>query len=144
MGELLHELKKRGHDPISSKNRDRVPVSDKCRITPQSLANLVKMIDEGAITGKIAKAVFEDMWASGKSPAEIVEEKGLKPISEVGAFVDDVIKNNPKQVQQYLKGKETMIGFFVGQVMKMTRGKADPKELNRLVKEKLDSLKNIY
>jgi len=129
MGELLHELK------IAECTLDR------CKIAPASLAELVKMIDEGVITGKIAKSVFEEMWTSGKMPAEIVEEKHLKPISDLDTFVGEVIKSNPKQVQQYLKGKETMIGFFIGQVMKMTKGKADPKELNRIVKEKLDALK---
>ena len=129
MSELMRDLKALDGDirksPISAAN----------------LARMIKMVDEGAITGKIAKTVFEKMWATGKAPDIVVDEGGLKPIGDVAGYVDEVIKNNPKEVEQYLKGKEKLIGFFVGQVMKSTGGKADPNAVNKAVREKLEAFK---
>ena len=129
MSELMRDLKALDGDirksPISAAN----------------LARMIKMVDEGAITGKIAKTVFEKMWATGKAPDIVVDEGGLKPIGDVAGYVDEVIKNNPKEVEQYLKGKEKLIGFFVGQVMKSTGGKADPNAVNRTVREKFEAFK---
>ncbi|SHF08895.1 aspartyl/glutamyl-tRNA(Asn/Gln) amidotransferase subunit B [Desulforamulus putei DSM 12395] len=112
----------------------------RCKIKPTQLAELLKLIDKGTISGKIAKTVFEEMFASGKDPEAIVKEKGLVQISDEGALaavVDEVIAANPKSVQDYRGGKTQAIGFLVGQVMKATRGKANPDLVNKLLKEKL-------
>ena len=92
------------------------------------------------ISGRIAKEVFEAMWASGKSAAEIVEDKGLKQISDQGAIeaiVARVIADNPKQVEQFKSGNEKLIGWFVGQVMKASQGKANPGLVNKILRDKL-------
>ncbi|MCH9000013.1 MAG: Asp-tRNA(Asn)/Glu-tRNA(Gln) amidotransferase GatCAB subunit B, partial [Proteobacteria bacterium] len=92
------------------------------------------------ISGRIAKEVFEAMWASGKSAAAIVEEKGLRQISDQGAIeaiVARVIADNPKQVAKFKSGNEKLIGWFVGQVMKASQGKANPGLVNRILKQKL-------
>ena len=130
MSELMRELKSLDGD-IS-----------KSPISATDLARMVAMIDEGTITGKIAKTVFEKMWETGKDPDTIVDEEGLKPIEDVGKYVEEAIEANPKQVEQYLNGKDKLVGFFVGQVMKATRGRADPKSLNSIVIEKLNALKD--
>ncbi len=129
MAELMRELKE-----------DERPVSE-CPVTPEGLAELIKMVDSGEITGKIAKSVFKNMYESGKGPREIVDEQGLAPMadqSEIEKLARQAIDENPKQVQSYKKGKTKVIGFFVGQVMKATKGMADPKAVNRIVKEMLD------
>ncbi|MFZ5595422.1 MAG: Asp-tRNA(Asn)/Glu-tRNA(Gln) amidotransferase subunit GatB [Bacillota bacterium] len=111
-----------------------------CPVKPGQLADMLKLLDKGTISGKIAKTVFEEMFASGKDPEEIVREKGLMQISDEGAIaaaVDDVIASNPKVVEDFRSGKEKALGFLVGQVMKVTRGKANPEMVNRLLKEKL-------
>ncbi len=110
-------------------------------ITPQNLADLLKLIDKGTISGKIAKTVFEEMAATGKPPAEIVEAKGLVQVSDSGAIetaVDQVLTNSPDEVERYKAGQAKLMGFFVGQVMKATRGKANPKVVNEILKQKLD------
>ncbi|MCK9229600.1 MAG: Asp-tRNA(Asn)/Glu-tRNA(Gln) amidotransferase subunit GatB [Syntrophales bacterium] len=111
-----------------------------CPVTPQSLGDLILLIDDGAISGKMAKEVFEDMWATGKEPETIIEEKGLVQITDteaIEAAVDAVLEAHPAQVEQYRKGKEKVFGFFVGQTMKATRGTANPDLVNRILKEKL-------
>lgn len=111
-----------------------------CKIKPTQLAEMLKLIEKGTISGKIAKTVFEEMFDSGKDPETIVKEKGLVQISDEGAIaavVDEVIAANPKSVQDYQAGKTQAIGFLVGQVMKATRGKANPDLVNKLLKEKL-------
>ncbi|MCL5290018.1 MAG: Asp-tRNA(Asn)/Glu-tRNA(Gln) amidotransferase subunit GatB [Bacillota bacterium] len=111
-----------------------------CKIKPIQLAEMLKLMDKGTISGKIAKTVFEEMFDSGKDPETIVKEKGLVQISDEGAIaavVDEVIAANPKSVQDYQAGKTQAIGFLVGQVMKATRGKANPDLVNKLLKEKL-------
>jgi aspartyl-tRNA(Asn)/glutamyl-tRNA(Gln) amidotransferase subunit B len=111
-----------------------------CPVQPGHLAALLRLIDGGTISGKIAKGVFEEMFETGKDPEAIVKEKGLLQISDEGAIaaaVDEVIAKNPKSVADYRAGKEKAIGFLVGQVMKATRGKANPDLVNRLLKEKL-------
>jgi len=98
------------------------------------------MIDAGEITGKIGKTVFAEMYQSGGDPAKIVEEKGLKPVADTGAIdaiVDQVIAQNPAQVEQYKSGKTKVLGFLVGQVMKLSGGKADPPAVNEALKRKL-------
>jgi len=128
MGELLRELK-----------RDEREI-DQCPVTPQHLTEMLKMIKEGTISGKIAKDVFEEMYRTGDHPAKIVKEKGWTQIfdrGEIERAIQRVIETNPKLVEDYQKGKEKLFGFFVGEVMKETKGKANPKLLNELLKKKL-------
>lgn len=113
------------------------------KITPDHLAGLLKLIDKGTISGKIAKQVFEEMFETGKDPEAIVKEKGLVQISDEGqiaALVDQVIQANPNSVNDYKAGKEKAIGFLVGQVMKLTKGQANPGLVNKLLKERLAKL----
>ncbi|MBU5611409.1 Asp-tRNA(Asn)/Glu-tRNA(Gln) amidotransferase subunit GatB [Geomonas azotofigens] len=113
-----------------------------CPVTPPLLADLLKLMEKGTISGKIAKTVFDEMYKTGKAPEKIVEEKGLVQVSDTGAIeamVDEVLKNNPAQVEQYRGGKETVFGFFVGQVMRASKGKANPALVNELLLKKLQS-----
>ncbi len=129
MGELLRLL-----------NSADIDISH-CKIKPEDLAMLLKMIDENTISGKIAKTVFEEMFESGDDPETIVKQKGLLQISDAKDLEDiisQVLKNNPKSVEDYHKGKKKAMGFLVGQVMKETKGKANPQKVNELLKEKLD------
>ena len=110
-------------------------------LSPENLANLTILIDQGEISSKIAKTVFAEMLDSGKTPNTIIEEKGLKQITdekELGRIVEELLASNPQQVKQYREGKTKVIGFFVGQMMKQTQGKGDPAVIYRLLKEKLD------
>ncbi|HBQ85541.1 MAG TPA: Asp-tRNA(Asn)/Glu-tRNA(Gln) amidotransferase GatCAB subunit B [Syntrophomonas sp.] len=120
-------------------NQENIEIEE-CLIKPAHLAAMLKLIDDGTISGKIAKTVFEDMFSSGKAPDAIVKEKGLIQVSDEAALIpiiDDIISANPKVVEDYKNGKEKAAGFFVGQVMKATRGKANPAIVNKLLKEKL-------
>ena len=110
-------------------------------LSPENLANLTILIDQGEISSKIAKTVFAEMLDSGETPNTIIEEKGLKQITdekELGRIVEELLASNQQQVKQYREGKTKVIGFFVGQMMKQTQGKGDPAVINRLLKEKLD------
>jgi aspartyl-tRNA(Asn)/glutamyl-tRNA(Gln) amidotransferase subunit B len=110
-------------------------------LDPKRLAGLVRLIDGGTISGKMAKELFEEIWASGKDPADLVRERGLAQVSDESALVkavDEVLAANPGQVASYKAGKTGLLGFFVGQVMKSTGGKANPALVNRLLKERLD------
>ncbi|MTI80132.1 MAG: Asp-tRNA(Asn)/Glu-tRNA(Gln) amidotransferase subunit GatB [Firmicutes bacterium] len=121
-------------------NASQVEIEN-CRVSPTQLAELLKLIDKGTISGKIAKSVLEEMVATGKDPAKIVEEKGLVQISDQGELekiIEEVIVSNPKSVEDYNNGKKQAIGFLVGQTMKATKGKANPGMVNKLLKEKLD------
>ena len=109
-------------------------------VSARDLAGLLKLIADGVISGKIAKTVFDEMARSGKPPGQIVEEKGLVQITDTDAIEDvvsKVISSNPKEVDAYQKGKTKLLGFFVGQVMQATRGKANPKIVNEILKQKL-------
>jgi len=109
-------------------------------IQPAALAELIGLIQDNTISGKIAKDVFQAMFETGEAPAKIVEDKGLKQITDTGALeeiVDTIISNNQGQVEQYKAGKDKVFGFFVGQVMKQTQGKANPGIVNELLKKKL-------
>ncbi len=109
-------------------------------VTPQMLGQLLKRIQDGTISGKIAKEVFEAMWNGEGEPDEIIEKRGLKQVTDVAAIealVDQVIAANPAQVEQYRAGKDKVLGFFVGQVMKASGGKANPAQLNELLRKKL-------
>lgn len=110
-------------------------------VRPRHLAELVKLVEGGEITGKIAKSVFEEVFATGKAPGEVVLEKGLTVINDEGAIVaavEEVLSANPGQVAQYREGKSSLIGFFVGQVMKKTDGRADPKKVQEALRSRLD------
>jgi aspartyl-tRNA(Asn)/glutamyl-tRNA(Gln) amidotransferase subunit B len=109
-------------------------------VAPENLAGLVALIDEGTISGKIAKTVFEEMVASGKPPAAIVAERGLVQVTDRGAIdaaVERVLAAYPDKVADYRGGKDKLFGFFVGQVMKATEGKANPKQVNELLQNRL-------
>lgn len=128
MGDILKHLNAEGIEIHQTK------------LTPAHLVELLKLQDDGTISGKIAKTVFEEMFATGKTPSEIVKEQGLVQISDEGAIsiiVDQVIAENPKSVEDFRSGKEKAIGFLVGQVMKLSKGKANPELANRLLREKL-------
>jgi aspartyl-tRNA(Asn)/glutamyl-tRNA(Gln) amidotransferase subunit B len=129
MGSLLGLLNAAG------KSIDQSPIS------APDLARLLKLIDDGTISGKIAKTVFDEMARSGKPPRQIVEEKGLVQITDTDAIDDvvaKVISGNPEEVAAYKNGKTKLLGFFVGQVMKETRGKANPKMVNEILRKKLE------
>ncbi len=109
-------------------------------ISSDRLAGLLKRIADNTISGKIAKQVFDALWESDASADEIIDQQGLKQITDSGAIeviIDKIIADNPNQVEQYLSGKDKVFGFFVGQVMKETQGKANPGEVNKMLKGKL-------
>ncbi len=109
-------------------------------ISPEALAQLVERIADDTISGKIAKEVFEAMWQGEGGADEIIEARGLRQITDSGAIetiIDAVIEANPEQVEQFRAGKEKVLGFFVGQVMKQTQGKANPGRVNALLRDKL-------
>ncbi len=128
MGEFLRLL-----------NASNLEVADS-KVKPHSLAALLKAQAEGIISGKMAKTIFEEMFETGKEPGAIIKEKGLVQISDEGALlavVEKVIASHPQSVEDYKAGKEKAIGFLVGQVMKETKGQANPGLVNKLLKEKL-------
>jgi aspartyl-tRNA(Asn)/glutamyl-tRNA(Gln) amidotransferase subunit B len=109
-------------------------------ISYERLAGLLKRIADNTISGKIAKQVFDALWDSDATADEIIDKQGLKQITDSGAIeaiIDKIIADNPKQVEQYLSGKDKVFGFFVGQTMKATQGKANPAEVNKILKDKL-------
>lgn len=113
------------------------------RITPQGLGEMIKLIENGTISSKIAKTVFKEMLETGKQPAKIVEEQGLVQISDEGALkqiVADVIAANPQAIDDFKAGHERAVGFLVGQVMKQTKGKANPPLVNKLIVETISQL----
>ena len=123
----------------SALNRDNAEIKES-RVSPGQLSGLLARIVDQTISGKIAKEVFEAMWSEGKSADAIIEAKGLKQITDTGAIegvIDAVIAANPRQLADYRSGKDKLFGFFVGQVMKATEGKANPAQLNELLKIKL-------
>ena len=122
-------------------NKNETPISQS-PVAAKDLAGLISRIKDNTISSKIAKTVFEAMLAGEGDADAIIESKGLKQVTDTGAIeamVDEVIANNPDQVQQYKDGKEQVIGFFVGQVMKASQGKANPGQVNQMLKEKLSS-----
>jgi aspartyl-tRNA(Asn)/glutamyl-tRNA(Gln) amidotransferase subunit B len=111
-----------------------------CIVKPSQLADLLKLIDNGAISGKIAKTVFEDMWSTGQDAGSIIQEKGLVQVSdtgELGEIIKKVLDENPGEVAKFLSGKTNVLKFFVGQVMKITKGKANPAVVNDILAEEL-------
>lgn len=120
-------------------NKNSMALSE-CKITPVMIRDLVALIEKGTISGKIAKTVFEEMFESGDAAETIVEAKGLVQVSDrssIEPIIDEVIAANPDSVEAYRSGKDKLFGFFVGQVMKKTGGKASPSMVNELLKEKL-------
>jgi aspartyl-tRNA(Asn)/glutamyl-tRNA(Gln) amidotransferase subunit B len=122
-------------------NRDGLEIAAS-KVDASALAGLLKRISDSTISGKIAKDVFAAMWDEGGSADEIIEAKGLKQITDTGAIeavVDEVIAANPEQVEQFRAGKDKVLGFFVGQIMKATQGKANPGQVNQILRDKLSS-----
>jgi aspartyl-tRNA(Asn)/glutamyl-tRNA(Gln) amidotransferase subunit B len=130
LNELIREMKS------ASSEISAAPVS------AESLAEMIKMIDGGGISGKMAKDVLVRMYQSGKTAEEIVREMGGSQVSDeaaIRAFVDRAIETNPKQLEQYRAGKTSLVGFFVGQVMKLSGGRANPQVVNEVLKKALES-----
>jgi len=128
MVEVLRELKER-----------KIEIND-FKIKPGELSFLLKEIDKGEISGKMAKEIFAEMAETGKSAEDIIKAKGLIQLSDRGKIekiVEEVLKENQGEVQKYLSGKDKIFGFFIGEVMKKTKGKANPKRVNEILKEKL-------
>ncbi|MEJ2179502.1 MAG: Asp-tRNA(Asn)/Glu-tRNA(Gln) amidotransferase subunit GatB [Gammaproteobacteria bacterium] len=128
MGDLLGALNKNDLDLSQSP------------VTAEMLGGMLKRIADNTISGKIAKEVFEAMWQGEGEADSIIEKRGLKQITDTGAIekiIDEIIANNPEQVEQYRSGKDKVFGFFVGQVMKVSKGKANPQQVNQLLKDKL-------
>lgn len=120
-------------------NNENLSVSQ-CPVTAANLAGLLELIGKGTISGKIAKTVFEEMWKTGKDAGTVVKEKGLVQISDEGAIlaiVDSVIADNPQSIADYKAGKEKALGFLVGQIMKQTKGRANPAMVNKMLREQI-------
>ena len=120
-------------------NRDGLEVGT-AKVSAAALAGLLRRILDETISGKIAKDVFETMWAEGREADAVIEAKGLRQITDtsaIAAAIDAVMAANPAQLADYRSGKDKLFGFFVGQVMKATQGKANPAQLNDLLKKKL-------
>jgi aspartyl-tRNA(Asn)/glutamyl-tRNA(Gln) amidotransferase subunit B len=129
MGELLRELKNDGQKINESP------------IKPEDLVELLKLIDKGTLSAKMAKTVFEEMYQSSKTAIEIVSKKGLAQITDSSAIenlVDEILQLNTDQVEQYKNGKEKVFGFLVGQIMKKSKGQADPALVNKLLKDRIN------
>ena len=128
MGELLRELKHSGIE------------ADVSPVNPEGLVDLLMLVDNGTISLKVAREIFPDVYTSGKTAAQIVQEKGLTQVSDEGALVtiiQDVLAKNPSQVAQFREGKQQVLGYLVGQVMKASGGKANPGKVNELLKRQL-------
>ena len=120
-------------------NKEQIEIHES-KLSADIVAMLINRIDDQTISGKIGKSIFEEMCANGSSPDEIIKSQGLEQISDDGAIEEiilTVINENPTQVEAYLAGKDKLFGFFVGQVMKLTEGKANPKAVNSILKDKL-------
>ena len=121
-------------------NNENLNIRDS-KVSSDKLGQLVLRIEDGTISGKIAKDIFEKMWISGKEVDEIIKDEGLEQVTddkEIEAMIDEVIKSNPEQLEQYRSGKDRLFGFFVGQVMQASQGKANPKQVNDILKSKLE------
>ena len=128
-------------DISSLLNKENVEITDS-KLSTKNVSELVNLVSEGVISGKIAKTVLEETWDSGLSPIEIVESSGLKQIDdddEIERIIDQIISEHPDQVTAYKGGKDKLFGFFVGQIMKATQGKANPASANKILKDKLDN-----
>jgi aspartyl-tRNA(Asn)/glutamyl-tRNA(Gln) amidotransferase subunit B len=129
MGELLRELKNDGQKISASP------------IKPEDLIDLLKLIEKGTLSAKMAKTVFGEMYQSTKPAIEIVNQKRLAQITDSSAIenlVDEILKLNTDQVEQYKNGKEKVFGFLVGQIMRKSKGQADPSLVNKLLKDRIN------
>ena len=129
MGELSAEL-----------NNENLSINDS-KITSNQLGQLILRIEDGTISGKIAKEIFEKLWSSDNEVDEIIQSEGLEQVTddkEIESMIDKVINNNPEQLEQYRSGKDRLFGFFVGQVMQASQGKANPKQVNDILRKKLE------
>ena len=129
MGELSAEL-----------NNENLTINES-KITSNQLGQLILRIEDGTISGKIAKEIFEKLWSSDNEVDEIIKSEGLEQVTddkEIESMIDGVINNNPEQLEQYRSGKDRLFGFFVGQVMKASQGKANPKQVNDILRKKLE------
>jgi len=111
-----------------------------CPVTPAALGRLISRVRDGTVSGSMAKQVFEAMWSGEGDADDIIEARGLRQVNDAGALaaiIDEVVAASPQQVEQYRAGKDKVFGFFVGQVMKKSQGKANPQQVNDLLKEKL-------
>jgi aspartyl-tRNA(Asn)/glutamyl-tRNA(Gln) amidotransferase subunit B len=120
-------------------NDSKTNIAD-CQFSIQHLSELIQLIENGTISGKIAKSVIASSFDNGKMPSQIVDEEGLSQISdssEIEGIVDEVISANQESAQDYINGKKKALGFLVGQVMKATKGKANPKLVNQILTQKL-------
>ena len=128
-------------DISSLLNKENIEITES-KLSTKNVSELVNLVTEGVISGKIAKTVLEETWDSGLSPIEIVESSGLKQIDdddEIERIIDQIISEHPDQVSAYKGGKDKLFGFFVGQIMKATQGKANPASANKILKDKLDN-----
>ena len=129
MGELSAEL-----------NNENLSINES-KINSNQLGQLILRIEDGTISGKIAKEIFEKLWSSDNEVDEIIQGEGLEQVTdnkEIESMIDKVINNNPEQLEQYRSGKDRLFGFFVGQVMKASQGKANPKQVNDILRKKLE------
>ncbi len=134
VGDLFRVIKQRKLD-------EKLSISS-WPVAAEHLGEMVRMIDEGKISGKIAKTLFEEMLAKPVSPATLVKEKGLEQVSDLSSIetdVDQVLAAHPEQVEEFRSGKDKVFGFLVGQVMKATKGKANPKIVNEILRKKIAS-----
>ncbi len=152
LADFFEETVKISNDPVMSNNWIRVELLgslnyedktiDDCKLTPNHIGSLINLIKNGTISGKIAKTVFREMYESLKMPEIIIKEKGLIQISDEDSLkkiIEEIINNSQPQVEQYKNGKTKVFGFFVGQVMKQTKGQANPQVVNKILKEMLDN-----
>ena len=126
-------------DLSASLNKNQIEIQDS-PISAIELYELIKKISDNTISGKIAKDVFKSMWEGKGSVEEIIENQGLKQMTDIDALegiINEVVNNNTIQVQQFKNGNSKLLGFFVGQVMKATNGKANPKQVNKILNDKL-------
>ena len=120
-------------------NKEDVELGD-LPVSSEQLGQLINRVDDGTLSGKLGKQVFDALWSGEKDVDAIIEAKGLKQITDTGAIeamIDEVIAANPSQLAEYQAGKEKLLSFFVGAVMKASRGKANPAQLNQMLREKL-------
>jgi aspartyl-tRNA(Asn)/glutamyl-tRNA(Gln) amidotransferase subunit B len=126
-------------DLMGALNREGLEIGES-KVAPEALGALLDKIEDGTISGKIAKDVFDAVWSGEGDVAKIIEERALEQISDsasIGALVDQVIAANPDQAEQYRGGKTQVLGFLVGQVMKASQGKANPQQVNAMLRQKL-------
>jgi len=120
-------------------NKEKMTIGEN-KVTPESLCSMLNAIDGGKISSKIAKSVFEEMFATGKDPDSIIKDRGMEQISDQGLLepiIDEVIKDNPGPADQFRQGNKKSISFLIGKVMARTKGKANPRMVNEIITRKL-------